>query len=524
MTVPEQLDLDDHSRAVVVNNTVPATLQTALLLVRTVGCSKEFWPLAVALRDSHRYRCIIVLGREVLQWKVLVPRIVQRYQDGGFRVLDGNGRLLTHQDHGDRQFAGRKRSVSLVGRGIAILKALRSHVRTSYVFQIIGLASVTEFISRFIGLQHDRRVARRLLAHERACVVVIQECEHSLGLDAIVVKVAEEQGIPTVMIPGADHGLSPLGRLENYLLNGMADCVDLQRFSNRLTGALFSRWVQSYAGRRMLRYPAAEALAGWCSGVISRDPWVCLPFVRKRAVLCQRALADIHQRQPIFTPTQLVVTGQPILDSIYETWRRAPQSRQDICAALELDPRKRLIVFTVPQLVPHRLITATEQRLFAELVVRIASEIPSTQIVVSLYWGADRSTYQWMCEQYGAVIAEHIDVRQLVAVCDVFVCVRSSVVWTAIACQKPTLAIDFWNIGPVPFYNCPGLQVITRREDFPGALSRLLADDTWYDHVVEQLRQAAPMWASHFDGQATARTLAVIDELVSQAVSIEGYA
>ena len=487
-------------------------LPTAMLLVRAVPCAKELWPVAVALRESGRYRCVVVIGQEVLARGVVGAGIIERYATAGFRVMDYGGDVLTGRaGWSTGPQPGRNGQPSSVQAGKAVLVKLM----TSRLGTVLGMQAVLDFRMAFRRHQDHVRTARDLLVRERPDIIVMEEYG-LLCWEAILAKVAGEAGIPTLMLPSSDNGQVPEVTLQTHTWNGRAIPKETRRPLNRLVATAFPTWARTFRGRTMLKYPAAESLAAWRAGLMS-DPWLPQRWVFKRAVLCERARADIAREQH-FRPDQLVLTGQALMDGIFQTWQDAQRVRTEVLTGLGLDPGRRTVVFTIPQLAALRALSPSEETAFLEFVLQAISEVPDTQSVLSLYAAADVGSYQSLAARYGAIIATDLDVRQLVAVCDLFVCVRSSIIWTAIACQKPTLALDFWDVGHVNFYECPGVTLVREWQDLRPNLRRLLTDAHAYRAATEQMRSVAPIWASGFDGHATERTVSLIDELVRERV------
>lgn len=485
-----------------------------LLLLRTLGCSKELWPIGVALRDEG-YACTVVIGRELLVWRQQALATAARYAKAGFCVMNYFGRPVP--DASDQRRASSHEETPTPSALAGLLsRAGKPFVRlaTSRVGFALGMNLIWDFLRYFKRYTEDLRTATTLLAQQQPSVIVLQE-NVVLNMETIITMIAKARGIPTLMIPGADNGQCPEVRTQTHLWNGRAIAKDTRRLPNRLLATLFPRWARPYRGVRLLYYPPAQSLAAWCAGLMSADPWLPQCWVSTRAALSERTRTDIERCQGV-GPQQLVVTGQAVMDGIFELWKSTDHAREKILSplGLQLSAQTRVVLFTIPQLMPMRALTPVQEMAFLERVLRTLVEAPHVQVILSLYGGADPARYQSLAAKYRAVMARDIDVRHLVAVCDLFVCVRSSIIWTAIACRKPTLALDFWDVGHVNFYECPGVTVIRRQQDLQPMVQQLLRDAHTYQAVVERMNEAAALWASHFDGHATERTTSLIGELV----------
>ncbi len=481
---------------------IPQERTRVLVLIRTVPCARELWPIAEALRDSGRYQCTILIGREVLAWEKIASNIIRQYAAAGFRVIDPSGKTLPSPET-DPQ-APKQKLHGWLGR-----------FADSKVGRLFGIGFARDFRSTVRRLKMDQAAAKFLLVQESPELLLMQE-DDNLYLEAILTRIARDAHIPTLMVPSVDNGQAPEARMQTYWVIGRAASVNTRRFLNRIISTLFPRTVRMWEGRTMVRYPAPEALAIWWCGFMSEDPWVPHRWVAKRAVLCRRAEEDIKKHQG-FSSEQLVLTGQAAMDRAYEVMQSADRHKQKIFASLGLREDRKTVLFSVPPLVSHRLLSASQQLEFTEQTLQILSDQPGTQTVLTLFRGADPADYAVLAARYNAVVANSTDAKELVALCDLFICVRSSIIWTAIACRKPTLALDFWFEGRVNFYECPGVLVLKRREELTPILHRLLTDKEFYSLLVGQMKSAAPTWATCFDGRATERTVDLIGQTVDAA-------
>ena len=485
-----------------------------LVLVRVISCGKELWPIVESLRDSGRYRCVVVIGTEVMAWPKIAGDIVRRYSDAGFKVVDYSGRPM----RADAGLHAAQRPSAGAPSLSSTLKNAAHRLADSRIGRLVGIAFVKDFISALRRYQKEMGMAKALIAQERPEILLMQENDN-LFMEAFLTKASMKQGIPILMAPATDYGQAPYARMQTLLTNGKFSELDLRRFSNRAVALLCPQWVQTFRNVSMLRYPAPVSLAAWCLGLTSMNFWFPHSWVTKRAVLCERAQENIRRNQG-FQPSQLVVTGQAVLDHVYRTFQSASQKRSEIFPSLGLNPARRTVLFSVPPLVPHGILTMPEQIAFVESILQSISELPDVQTILSLHVGADKADYAPLTQKYDAVIAEGMDVRELTALCDLFICALSSIVWTAIACQKPTLALDFWFGGHASYHECPGVLFVDKQEKVRPILHRLLRDPLYDRELRDQLKAAAPLWATCFDGRATERTVALLDQMLYNEKSL----
>lgn len=463
----------------------------ALLLLRQVQCGAELRPVAEALRAAG-WACHAVAGREAQRIAGMEAHVAW-YEALGCPVIDYEGRPLAAAGAGPQATPGAAR------RAVAALA--RSP----------GLRGPATFFSHRKEALAWRDRASRLLGRLRPSIIILQEfgllCE-----EAVIERQARRLGIPTLMVPSADNGQVPTSSLQAFLASPRGVRVDTRRLFNRLVGRVFPRFARRYRGVGMLRYPAATSLAYWSAGLMDGDPWLPHRDVTRRAVLCERARQDILREQGV-APARLMVTGQPAMDAMHAALQLGGAARAARWRSLGLSPERPVAVFIVPPLVQHSLVSEPEQQAFVGQVLAALAAAPGAQVVLHCYAGLETAPYEALARRTGAVMARGMDVRELIPAADVVVNVRSSVTWAAIACQVPTIMVDYWGLGPVNYYECPGVRLVRTPEELRDAAAAWLGGGSARADAVRALRAAAPVWASGFDGRATERVIALAHEM-----------
>lgn len=463
----------------------------ALLLLRQVQCGAELLPVAEALRAAD-WDCHAVVGREALRVAGMQTQLM-RYAALGCSVMGYDGRPLA---------PGVARPVRRQGLARRTLASL---------VQWFGVSGSAAFFSHCKEALAWRRCAARLLGRLRPSVVILQEfglvCE-----EAVIEREARRLGIPTLMVPSADNGQVPASSLQAFIASPRGARVDTRRLLNCLAAAIFPQWVRRYRGATLLRYPAPEALAYWSAGLMDGDPWLPHRDVTRRAVLCERARQDILREQGI-APARLTVTGQPAMDAMHAAVQVGGAARAARWADFGLSPERPVALFIVPPLVLHSLVSESEQQAFVAWVLAALTSVPGTQAVLHCYPGLETGPYEALARRCGAVVVRDVDVRELIPVADLVVNVRSSITWAAIACQVPTIMVDCWDLGPVNYYECPGVRLVRTPEQLRAAAAAWLGGGPAHAEAKRALAAAAPVWASGFDGRATERVVALAHEL-----------
>jgi hypothetical protein len=349
--------------------------------------------------------------------------------------------------------------------------------------------------------------ARQVIKAERPDLLVLAE-DNVAYETAALIKAGHEQRIPTVIMPfTVCNALEPA---ETFFHD---PAYSLERWSNRLVGSLYPRWVFTHRGRRLLRMPAAQVLAKEWWGLAPPLPWQ-MNSGAADALAVESPFMEAYYRREGLPSEKLITTGMLADDVLAETLRNAPARRDALCAELGLANDRRLIVCALP---PDQFgITGAQADVpdYATLVrvwVQALAALPRCHIVVRLHPRMTYDAYKYI-EAWGVKISQR-DTAALVPLCDLYVASMSATIRWAIACGRPVLNYDVYQLRLTDFDDAPGVLRVTGRQAFVETLQKLVTDDSFFKDVRERQQADAPRWG-HLDGGAHDRILDCFDRLV----------
>jgi hypothetical protein len=351
----------------------------------------------------------------------------------------------------------------------------------------------------------------RALQIARQFLLILMGDRH-VGLETALVRLANEKGVPSLIVPVALS--TPEVAAQYRLRQPHSQAYTLHTPLHKLAAMLFPHWVYQYRGQALLFYPLWEALSAWALGLMPPNPWALGGGHATRMAVESPRLKEMFAAQGV-PESKMVITGKPSMDDITDLLAQSSERRAARCMQLGIDPAKRIILCSPPQMGEHKLLSWDEHWEQIDFLLRTLTSFMGCQVVLTLHPKSRLEDYQPRAQRYGAIIAQDASVYELIPLCDVFVATYSSTVVAAIGAHKPVVVVDFTDLS-FPFYNdCAGVEIIRQPDELRATLQRMLDDPAYYASLVEAQEAQAGRWAL-LDGQATLRVLDVIDELTNR--------
>ena len=372
-----------------------------------------------------------------------------------------------------------------------------------------GLPSPAKQVLRWSWRYAKRRRSYRALAKSwrpflgGTSLVVLAE-DNLDYMVPVLIREAHEGGVPTVIVPFTiANALEPA---EAYLGNeartvGFFDGPFAKRYP---------QWVYEHRGHRLLRLPAAEALATEHLGLAPPKPWI-LNSGNADAIAVESPAMLAHYRACGLPESQLVLTGALYNDVLAEAGREAPALRR----SLGLDDRPVILVALPPDQVESRTrqqCDFTTHDALARYWIATLAASKDFQVVVSLHPRIPRESMAFI-ESSGAKIAD-VDIARLVPVAALFVASVSATIRLAIACGVPVINYDVYRYRYTDYAGMPGVRALEDRAAFEAEVQRLTTDPSALEVLGAAQRSVMGEWAL-LDGGAEARMLALFDRLAS---------
>jgi len=374
------------------------------------------------------------------------------------------------------------------------------------------------FVWYLVQFNKDKRFARRLLMqYEIACILLI--ADRHTGIETALVQLGNQFGIPSLIVPFgfADEESSVVYRQAQ---KDWRKIYGMQSSMNRVISKSKPNWAYSHEGETLLWNPPSWLFAALIAGILPQLPWTLGGGGAWSMAVESQYHKDSFVNQGILAE-KIFVSGKARYDNSAELWNKKIIERAQFYRQLNLDIHKRILVCSVPQMAEHDLLSWTEHWEEIDFLFSSLGEIKSqANVLLSLHPRSDINLYAPKAEKYGLIISREYAYDYLIPLCDVFVATFSSTVTLAIACQKPSIVIDFYGFGYDYFDDVNGIEVCRKHDEFRDVLQRIFLDQTFYDQLVDGQVKSSEYWA-RFDGKATERILDKIDELVKKGKAIQ---
>lgn len=466
---------------------------TILLVVFIPTHFAELIRAARLLRDSGRYRPIV--------WFAWPYREIER----DVRVCEADGVSYLRDRPGSA--VGVEAAQSAQPSPPASAPAIAwSGVRKALSALPFPFTAVRSLARQGQQLYFTRRIVKRV----RPAAVIL--AEDTVGYEtAAVIKAAHERGAPSLIIPfTVANALEPA----EFFFTDRAR--SFSRWSNRIVGRRYPRWIYVHRGRRLLRMPGEEVVAKEWWGLAPRLPWQ-MNSGQADAVAVESRIMDAYYRREGLPPPPLVVTGGISDDTLAEGLRDRAARRATLRAELELPGDQRIVLCALPDdrfALPGAPPDFADYQELVHFVLRTLKAMPGCAVVVRPHPRSGDETRQLVAET-GARISDR-DTAALVPLCDLYVASVSATIRWAIACGTPVVNYDVYRLRLTDYDDVPGVLRVENRSEFEAVTRRLSTDPELFAAVRAQQEAVAPDWGQ-LDGQSGSRILACLDGLIEAA-------
>ena len=264
--------------------------------------------------------------------------------------------------------------------------------------------------------------------------------------------------------------------------------------------------VRTTSYGRMLFFSAPEALALSWAGLLGGRSWHFGGGAVERCTKISRDDVELARREGA-PAEKLVLTGQPMMDAMYEARRAAAAGRRALIAKYSLDPTRPLLICAVPHAGEHALVDWQRHMDITRELFAVLGRCGAA-VLLSLHPRSARATYADLARESGcSLLAERLSAALPAA--DIFVASYSSTVRWALMMGIPTIMADFLGLRYEQFAGLPGSIVVGDGAALEQALRRLVEDKDRRERMGLEAAAAAGA-RGEFDGRACAR---IIDEM-----------
>ena len=350
------------------------------------------------------------------------------------------------------------------------------------------------------------RCTRTLTRRTRPDLVVL--CEDNVeGVSGPLVRAAHEVSAIVAILPNTIATAAEPA--EAYWSNRDHG---LDRWPNRVVARLYPHWVHVHKGRRLLRLPAAGALATEWLGLTPPLPWQ-INSGDADTILVESSAVQRYFSRAGLPADRLYLTGTLAADRLARGMAEVSERRTQICERFGFAENRPLVLAALP---PDQLDVRASVCDFAryEDLLRFWVETLATSgdcnLLLSLHPRSRGEPVQPFEGPRVRIARE--PVVDLIPVSDLFVASVSATIRWAIACSKPVLNYDVYRYHYDDYASAAGVVTIEDRDAFAREASRLLEKPDHLARLADRQAAVAADWGS-LDGHAATRILERFDEL-----------
>jgi hypothetical protein len=264
----------------------------------------------------------------------------------------------------------------------------------------------------------------------------------------------------------------------------------------------------------MLCYPGNHLVGLWLGGVLTANTWHQGTRFVDRVIVSGdeegRVCADAG-----IAADRVIKLGNPVFDALMRNVPLRVAIRHQLEAQLGIDGSRKILVFSVPQMWEHNMLTQAEQFAMVDEVLSVlrAHDGP---VVLSLHPKSHPDVYRPSAARFGMPVLQK-PLMDIIVAADVFVAgAYSSTIRWALALGLPTANLDFWDLNESTYANQPDYPTVRNASE----LRR------WLD-AVERLPWKGPAELSiparnplgiQMDGEFSGRLESLIDRFTPERV------
>ena len=187
--------------------------------------------------------------------------------------------------------------------------------------------------------------------------------------------------------------------------------------------------------------------------------------------------------------------------------------RRELYQKLNLTEGQRLLLCALP---PSQFPRECEFSDYASLLSNWMQALASIQgwnVVVRPHPRQAQSDIA-ILEKFGVKVTT-LDTASLVPLCDLYVASISATIRWAIACGKPVINYDVYQMKYSDYSEVKGVLTVYRWQDFISILNRLTSDELYFGEV-QRFQQADNTQWGMLDGKSADRILKLIHDIIAE--------
>lgn len=429
-------------------------------------CFSESYPLISYMRETGLFEPVVYFNhsREYGSHQVdvcLSDDVIALYESGQRVVFEER----------EKQISNKKKA--------QVFDGLIQSFRKSFCAVMRRLS----FLAEFFYLLKRRKIINKILRQYSIRGVV-------LGLDmagrdsGLIVKECHNRGIPVITLTWVfASGDDPANALCNKEVYPEYQATS---FFNELLVKSFPKYLYTYRGVEIVRFPALKAIWHELLKIGAPLPWVFNSGKSDSIIVDSVAMYHFYEKAGI-PSGQLKLTGMPIQDCMAKVLMNKDVNRYKLCEVYGFDCRKPMLFTGLPPDCFSILTGAGEPicefasyeeltKFWMDSLKQLSDKF---NIIVTVHPETSQPERNRLEQLYGIkIINVTMSTAEVIPLCDLYITSVSSTMRWAIACGIPVVDYDVYDfdnqLGPVP-----GVACVKNKEDFLATLDMILVNDDY---------------------------------------------
>lgn len=453
-----------------------------LLSVRTETAFKELFRVALVLKQSGRYDPLFCCSAQGYS----LSRMRSACAANDIPLISVSGKPLSPQ------------------AGVLSYAVVKNWALKILPFWLIEIVNTIKYFGIQVASLGNHK---NLLGKVKPAVVVVPE--DGLGGDLVLIKLAQKRGIPVVVVP---YEFSTKKQIVEALQSNQdyQKKYGMNNVFNRIAARLFPSWVYTYEGEKMLREPLSAILVLEILQLAPGNPWT-VHGGSADYLAVESEMMHHHYLAEGLPEKKLVLTGALSSDHLFDALSRKETLKNELYRSLGLKNGHKLLLSAVPTDYTGR--AECEFGNYGEFIdfwIGSLKQLKDVNIVLQLHPAVTPEQEAYIREQGIPVSSENI--ANLIPLCDLLVTSVSSIIRMAIACRIPVVNYDVYRFRYADYADEQGVLTIWDKDEFRGALSSLLYDQSYYRTIVDYQTRSSDAWGV-LDGQVEYHLLDFFDGL-----------
>lgn len=457
-------------------------MKTALLIVSIDTHFVELSRVARLLKASEKYKPIIWFS----SWYPAVFRDMQVCGSEGW------------------EFAS---SISLFSPDqtsiFALLKRLTLNFSRKLYFLLFFIAGLFKY-RRMINALHEK--TNYLIHQYNPDLLVV--CEENVGYAThIPIRISRARNIPTVVIP---YTIANATEPAEFFYNSVEHKIS-GSIINQLVAKKYPHWVYEHRGRKLLRLPAATIIPMEQSGYSPAHPWKINSEETTFIAVENERMLEYYRNEGL-PEERLILSGALYDDVLAESARRSDEMRNRLIVELGLNAELPLLLCALP---PSQFPRDCEFAEYGSLVsfwMETLSQVKGWNVIVRPHPRLTEEEIDQL-KPFGVKISNW-DTASLIPLCDLYVASVSATIRWAIACGKPVVNYDVYQMNYDDYKNVDGVINLFSKSDFRDTINRLTSDRGYHEKISALQQKEMSRWG-RLDGKSSERIMQLFDDVIS---------